>query len=575
MTRSLYFVRCNLVFLCMYLAQIGGTLITVDPPGPIVAAVGTNLTIHFRLYDDGNPFLLSTHVDHSYFDFPPGFRLEFDQGGQIGSVIITTNIGPNETSTADVELAYVTEDFSGRYGVQIQRDEDGFGGPSRYVEVIVPAAEWKPKGFIVARVGQTISMECMAVEYASLEASTSFNSDELTISADRQRRSPSDNGPNPVVTLNATIESVTEADMGRYACTSRDRNNPKIETTEYLELLIMSVMTTGSKIIVEEGQHTAIACWIPWLDESLQTVEWFRDYSDLSRIRDHNNEIDLDNDGIPDAMTSLSGRWLIFFRVNMALTGNYQCKVKFTIPQQGRTIYSTPWETISLKVTLRETSESVEPPPCESWQDFDLSSSKPDNLVAITERDRDFRWTMQFRVRATNQLNITVSDASWVDDNNRFIVLMGVRNDFGNSFTLVERHGIRDYNDDEHRKYEITPNILSDDPNIWDEFTLQYYYDTLRILRGDAKLSILTYNNFQQFPTFTRFFADFSTAQMNNDTQVQVCVIEDVVDPTPVICETESCTDEVSAGVFNHADVMVVGLSTFAVVIFSSFTRRS
>jgi len=398
-------------------------------------------------------------------------------------------------------------------------------------------------------------MQCSAVEYASLVASTSFNAGDITVSPARRRRATSDIGPNPVVTLNVSIASVTEADMGRYACTSRDRNDPEIETTEYLELLVMKVMTTGSVITVQEQQHASIACWIPWLDDSLQSAVWYQDYRPLTT--NAHNEIDIDNDGIPDAMTSYSGRWLIFLNANMGLSGDYQCRVQFAIPQQGGTIYHTPWETISLKVTRRKTSESIQPPPCETWEDYDLS--QPSNPVAVTDRDNDFRWTMRFRVKATDFLNITISDASWIDPKNRFEVLIGARNDYGNEFAVVERYGNAEFNKDEHRKYVITDDILTDDPDVWDEFTLEYYYDTIRILKGVSQSPILTYNNFQQTPTFTRFFADFTAVQTGNDTEVQLCVREDFIDPTPIVCDTENCAN-VSAGIRYGMDFVMTTL---------------
>ncbi|XP_077864750.1 uncharacterized protein LOC100366908 [Saccoglossus kowalevskii] len=498
---------------------VADNFIKSDPSGPVVAGIDTNITISFYIY--GEKIVnrsLHTHVDQAYFDFPPGFIPIFDVPR--GKVDVYSILEEGGNSSTDFHLIDISEHLSGRYGVGL----DGIEPTDirKYVEVIVPAAHWQPKNYVVVDVGETITLTCMAVQYQSLVASTN-----LTVSgpasSNRLKRMTFNEGPNPVVSLPITIEHVSATDAGRYACTSQDVMDSSIRNIEMLDLMVTTVATSGD-VSVARGQSLALSCWLPWLDLNLQNVVWYRlnEYPELRRGQMEKVEVDINGDFVPDALFSPTGQWFVLYNVTSSLATTYKCKVEFTIPQNPNQYYVSPYSSIS--VSVKEHEKPIKQPSCTSWKTFYLTNLP--TSVTVTERDNDYRWSVNIRVNATQNLLMTIFDASREESVHRFEIVLD------SSSVVIERYGLEEFDPLLDRVIVNTLNLFP--TNEMKEFTLHYYYDTLRILEGiESPETLIIYNNFRQMPGFTRYSVSFAVTENDSDAEVEYCISEDVVEPAP------------------------------------------
>lgn len=214
------------------LTVVRSDFIWVDEPGPLVAGIGTNLTIKFEILDKGIRNQIHTHTDLDFYSFPPEFDLDLDSAmGQV--VLVSTR--HNNSASVEYKLIGVDERLFGRYGVGVGGIE--LHNKPVYVEVVMPLAKWKETNRVVTKTGERLNVTCMAVQYASLRASTNLSA-RYALSSSRQKRMLSHDGPNPVASLSITTESVTKSDAGRYACTSQDIDDPEIVRSDYLDVVV-------------------------------------------------------------------------------------------------------------------------------------------------------------------------------------------------------------------------------------------------------------------------------------------------------------------------------------------------
>ncbi|XP_077868814.1 uncharacterized protein LOC100378947 [Saccoglossus kowalevskii] len=184
-------------------------------------------TLPYRFMYMGDDLLGRTanvHSDQTYFNFPAIFTPDDEAPNYVKDKTILHADG---NKTTHFYLTDISQHLAGKYGVEVEGTN-----LIDYIEVIVPAARWQPSNHVYVKAGEAVHLTCMAVQYGSLVASTNLTG------SDRAKRMISDERPNPVESLSITIENVSEADAGLYACTSQDSMDSSVSETDMLELTV-------------------------------------------------------------------------------------------------------------------------------------------------------------------------------------------------------------------------------------------------------------------------------------------------------------------------------------------------